>query len=172
MEILVAILHIVGAVIATMVLGTTLFLMGAWVQSRSTKRELEEASLFLEVPLGDLEEDDPALRPKIIHYAASKFSNELFRNRISDLLGTVLTAWNWVGLVAEIAVLAWVAWIAFSDSAGHAIYAWTIIVVALFVSLVSAAVVFACRVLTGRYPGQARQVRKQLASTINTPQII
>ncbi len=167
METLIAILHIGGAVIATMALGTTLFFIGAWMQGRSTKHDLEEASLSLGVPVNVL--DDSSLLPKLIQYSSSKFSSDLLRNRISDFLGILTTIWNWLGLILEIGLLAWIVWITLSQSLDNAIYAWSIVGVALFFSLVSSVLIFFCKVLTGRYPGQARQARKVLVSAMNSP---
>ena len=167
MDTLIAILHIGGAVIAAVVFGTALFFIGTWLQGRSTERNLEEASVSLGVRVSELE--DPALLPKLIQYSSSRFSSELFRNRISDLLGTLTTIWNWMGLILEIALLLWITWITFSQSLENAIYAWSIVGIALFFSLISAVAILLCKILTGRYPGQARQARKSLANAINSP---
>jgi len=164
MDVLIAVLHIVGASVVSMAIGFAFLLLGAWIQQRSHKRGIEEACIALGIPLNGL--DDPAHLPQIIQYAAAKFSSELLRNRISDLLGIVLAAWGVLAFLVELAVLAWISWLTFSTLQA-AVYAWSTVAIAVLASMVSLVVALCCKVLTGRFPGQARQAQKIIATTLD-----
>ena len=54
----------------------------------------------------------------------------------------------------------------YSDGAASAVYMWTVLGAAIFFWLASVAFSFACLLLTGRYPGEAKMARKKLAAFI------
>ncbi len=162
---MVATAHIVGALVALFVLSTLLFLFGAWLDKLRAQRVMEQASLDLGVPQSELM--SPAFEQKLIRYFGARYSDDLLKNRISDLVGFLLGAFNWIVLLLELAVLGFVVWFTFTEDQGNAIYAWLILPISIAAFIVALCVHFVCKLLTGRYPGQAKHVRKILAQSIN-----
>ena len=165
MQTLFAILHITGAVVATFALGTGLHLAAAALQGRRTKRDLAEAALSLGIPVSALE--DPENIPKLVKYSYSKFNSELFRNRISDLTGLMLKVWSWLGITLQIVLLVWVIYETATAGPGNAPYAWFIVALELLFPIIGSVVSLFCRVLTGRYPGQAHCARASLSMAVD-----
>jgi hypothetical protein len=162
METIIAIGHIVGSIVVLTLVGFASVLIGAWESERNQKHLLEEASIQLGITVEDFNKEEIA--PRIIKFASDRYSTELLRNRLSDLCGSIRTGWGWLGVLLQVAILGGVAWYTFADSLGTAVYAWAIVVIALVFWVVSIAFSFVVRLLTGRYPGQAKQARKAIAS--------
>ena len=91
---LIALGHIVGSVVALIVLGIGGLLFAAWEQGHIEKVLLEEASVDLGVPADELEFEENL--QQVLRWSADRYSNELLRNRLSDLCGVVRTAWGWL----------------------------------------------------------------------------
>lgn len=160
-----AILHVVGALVATFAFSLLVLLIVGWEQERTQKRRRQEVSIALGVPIASLENDE-ALIPQMIHYSSKRFSAELLRNRFSDLCGFVLTSWTWLSSLLQVGIVIWVGWLIYTSGADNAVYMWFVLAVAIFSWLVSVACSLACLLLTGRYPGEARMARKGLAALI------
>lgn len=162
MDILIAIGHISGAVIGSFILGLIILFIASWELERNGKRANEELALKLGIPVADLEDEEKSKQhaPKIIEINMEKFSDELFKNRISDFLGIIHKASNGLSKILQVLLIIVVCWYTFTDDLGNAVYAWLInaIIILFFV----ANVVFSlfCKILTGRYPGQAKQARE------------
>lgn len=155
---IIAIAHILGSIIGVFLFGFLILMIAQWESGRNIKRASEELALALRVKVQDLERED--LRPLIQTHLSQKFSSELFKNRFSDLVGVLRNCWNVLGSLAQIAIIVWVAWQAFTGSPEIALYAWSILAVAVFTFLVSLTMGLACKLLTGRYPGEAKLARK------------
>jgi len=160
-----AAVHVVGALAATIALGLLVLVLGAWEQERVQKRRLQDAAMALGVPLASLEQDEELI-PRLIQYSSQRYSGELLRNRISDLCGLVQTVWGWLSTLLQVGIAIGVAWLMFSDGAQTAVVMWLVPAVALFFWLASVAFSFACLLLTGRYPGEAKLARKAIAAVI------
>jgi hypothetical protein len=164
MAILIAIGHIVGALIALMALGIGLQMLGMWESDRNRKFALQEISLALGIPVTEI--DKPEHESRVFQFAATKFSSELLRNRLSDLCAWVQTGWGWLSTLLQVGALIGVIWYAVTDDISNTVHAWWIIAVAFFFWLSSVLFALACKLLTGRFPGQARQARKMLAEVV------
>jgi hypothetical protein len=164
MSALVATGHIVGALIVLFAFGLGVLLLAGWENERNRKSALEEMSLALGLPLSELDNEEH--QEKVVHFAAARFSSELLRNRLSDLCGWVQTLWGWFGTLLQAAVLIGVIWYTFSDDLSNSVHAWWIIAIALFFWISSVLFALICKLLTGRFPGQARQARKMLAEVV------
>lgn len=164
MDVLVAVGHIGGSIIAVVALEIGLLLFGGWETQRNQRKALENAALALGVTVEELDKEE--FRPRLIEFSSARHSTELLRNRVSDLCGALRTVWGWLGSLLQIAILVGVVWYTLTDSLGTAIYAWWIVAVRLFVWLSGAAFSLICKFLTGRYPGEAKQARKALAQFI------
>jgi len=168
MEIIVAIGHILGAILASTLLSFLVMLIAEWEIKRLEKNNAQELSIELGVLVEDLEKEE--LAPRIFQHSSARFSSELLRNRLSDLCGSIRSFWNWLGLGAQLILLAGVIWFTTTDGLHNAIHAWWILAIMLFFWLSNAVFAFACRVLTGRYPGQAKAARKFMADYLKTQQ--
>jgi hypothetical protein len=160
-----AILHVVGALGATFAFGLLVLVIGAWEQERVQKRRFQDASIALGVPVASLENDE-ALIPRLIQYSSQRYSSDLLRNRVSDLCGPVRTAWGWLSTLVQLGIIAGVAWSMYTEGAQNAVVMWSVLAVAIFFWVVSVGFSFACLLLTGRYPGEAKMARKSIAAVI------
>lgn len=160
-----AILHVVGAIGLTFAFGLLVLLIGAWEQERVQQRRLQDASIALGVPVASLENDEELI-PRLIQYSSERYSRELLRNRVSDLCGSLRTAWGWLSTLLQIGIVAGVAWAMYTEGTKNAAVMWSVLGAAIFFWLASVAFSFACLLLTGRYPGEAKMARKSLAAVI------
>lgn len=160
-----AIVHVVGALGLTFAFGLLVLFISAWEQERVQKRRLQDASIALGVPLASLENNDELI-PRLLQYSSQRYSSELLRNRVSDLCGPLRTGWGWLSTIVQVCIVAGVAWSMFTEGAQTAVVMWSVLAVAVFFWLVSLAFSFACLLLTGRYPGEAKAARKSIAAVI------
>ncbi|MDD5321039.1 MAG: hypothetical protein PHD43_10585 [Methylococcales bacterium] len=161
MEILIAIAHILGSIIAVIVFGFLVMLVAAWESERNQKRVLEETSVSLGVKVKDLNNEE--LAPKILQLSSERFSSELLRNRLSDFCGLIRTIWGWLGSLSQVLVLVAVIWYTITDSSENAVYAWFVVGMSISFWVVSVVFSLICKLFTGRYPGEAKQARKVAA---------
>lgn len=169
MSALIAVGHIVGAVVVLVAFGIGAVLLAGWESERNQKTALQEASLALGIRIDDL--DKAQHQERIIQFAAERYSSELLRNRLSDLCGWIQTGWHWISNLLQAGILLGVIWYAVTEDLSNGVYAWLIIGVALFFWVFSVAFGYACQLLTGRFPGQARQSRKSLAEAIERQRV-
>ncbi len=166
MSFLIAVAHLVGAIIVVGLLGLAVQIGANWELKRSEKRLLADLSLELGIPISDLDLEDPL--PSVIELLSQRFSRDLFRNRLSDFCGLVRTGWLWIGSLAQLGVLLVVVWYTFTDDLGNAVYVWWVLAIQIFFVIGSVAFSEACRFITGRYPGQAESGRKILVDYIDS----
>ncbi len=161
MEILIASANIIGSVVILGLFGFVVILFSAWELTKNQKQALEEASLALAIRVEDLDKEEHL--QKLLKYFSEKFSPELFRNRFSDFCGFIRSAWVWLSNIVQAVILIAVLWYTITDDTQNAVYAWSIVGVAIFSFLVSIIFSLTCKLLTGRYPGQAKVARKVVA---------
>ncbi len=164
MSILIAIGHIVGAIIVSFVFGFCVLMLAGWELERNRKTAFKELSLALSIPVGDL--DNKEHQDRIFQFVATRFSSELFRNRLSDLCGWIQTGWGLLSTLLQIGVLLGVIWYTITDDLSNSVQAWWIVAIAFSFWVSSVIFALICKLLTGRFPGQASQARKMLAETI------
>ena len=165
MDLLFAVGHIAGSLVVGLVVGISVFVFATWMGDRIQKQELEEAASKLGVTVADLNNEEVV--PKLIRLSSERFSSELLRNRLSDLCSVIQVVWKWLGTLTQAAVLVAVIWYTFTESTKIAVYAWFLVGIGLFFSISQMLFWFLCRLLTGRYPGQAKGARKALAEFLN-----
>jgi len=161
-----AIAHIVGAIVALGASGLVFLLIGEWEMKKIRKQVAEEASMALGVPIEDL--DDPKYAPQLLKLSVEKFSPELFKNRFSDLCGTIRTLWVWLANIVQLGYLAIVVWFTITESNDSAVYAWFVLGIYLFFLSVVIVFNYFCKLLTGRWPGEAKAARKAAAAWVET----
>ena len=160
-----AIIHVVGALGVTFAFALLVLVIGAWEQERVQKRRIQDACIALGVPVASLENDEKLI-PRVLQYSSQRYSSELLRNRVSDLCGPLRTAWGWLGTLSQVGIVAGVGWYMYTDGAQNAVVMWSVLAVAIFFWLGSVVFSFACLLLTGRYPGEAKMARRSIAAVI------
>jgi hypothetical protein len=164
MPALIATAHILGAFIALSALSLSVLMLAGWESERNRKAALNEMSIALVIPVGEL--DNAEHQARIVQFVATRFSSELLRNRLSDLCGWIQTGWGWLGTFVQVVILLSVIWYTITDDLSNSVHAWWIIAVWFFFWLSSVLFALTCKLLTGRFPGQARQARKMLAEVV------
>jgi hypothetical protein len=157
--------HIAGSIIAYLLLTAGISFLAVWESQRNERRALENAAVELGVPVSSL--NNPELAPQLIKLSSSRYSTELLRNRLSDLAGALVRIWAWLGWALELGVLVAVIWYTATSSTSNAVFAWLIIGIALVFWSVSIIFSLVCKLLTGRYPGEASRARKALLAYVN-----
>ena len=164
MLLLIAIGHILGSIVVMVLLWLFVMQITAWEVQRTKKRKSEEIALSLGITIDEL--NDEAIAPRIFQYASERYSNELLRNRLSDFVGTIIAAWGWLGFIAQLCTLAGVIWNSINNGADNAVFAWSVVGIGVIFMLTSVFVSLGCRLLTGRYPCEAKQTRKALVEVL------
>jgi hypothetical protein len=162
MQIVVSISHFCGVIIFYIALNIGLLLLIGWRNDRNKLHALQEMTLALGIPESQI--DNPENQSAVFKYVSDKFSSERLYNRLSDFLGWIEIAWGWLGIVVQIVYFTAIVWSTVVNDLSNSIYVWWTIPIAIFFWTVSIVFEFFCKVLIGRYPGQARQAMKMLAS--------
>jgi hypothetical protein len=165
METFAAIAHILGAIVSLILLGLVEVLIGSWESTKNEQRAIEEVALALGVGIEEVK--DEVFAPKVLRYSSQKYSSELFVNRFSDFCGVVRTIWGWFSNFLQVVILLLVIWTSFPEDYANAVYAWVILVVAIASYIVSIVFSYLCKLLTGRFPGEAKQARKAAIAWVN-----
>jgi phosphotransferase system glucose/maltose/N-acetylglucosamine-specific IIC component len=76
--------------------------------------------------------------------------------------------WEWLGSIIQIGTFISVCWFTFTDNITTAAYAWFIPLTAVVFWLCSVIFTFVCRLVTGRYPGEAKQARKSATEFLSS----
>lgn len=160
-----AIIHVVGALGASIAFGILIIVLGVWEQQRVQKRRFQDASIALSVPV-DVLENDEAHIPGLLRYLSQRYSGELLRNRVSDLCGVLRSAWGWLSNIVQVGIVAGVCWAIYKEGAESAAFMWLMLAASIFFWLASVAFSFTCLLVTGRYPSEAKFGRKSIASAI------
>ncbi len=164
MTVIIAVAHVLGAIIAVFAFGAAVLALSAWELKRNQKTAAEEISIALGIPAESLDNAENATM--VVRFTAARFSSDLFRNRLSDLCGWVQIGWGWLGTLLQAGVLIGVIWYSFTDDAQNAVHAWWLVGIAIFFWVTSVIFGLVCKLVTGRFPGQARLARKQLAEYV------
>lgn len=164
MDILIAIAHILGSLISLLVIGYVLLMLQIYESKKIKDRAAEEASLELGVKIEDL--DNEEYLKKLLNLYTIKFSSELLKNRLSDFCGFLIKAWGWFSNLIQVVILILVIWYTITDSVHNSIYAWFLPVISVFSLIISLIFSFTCKLLTGRYPGEAKTARKAMIEWI------
>lgn len=166
-----AIVHVVGALVASLAFGFFVLFIQEWEKKRVKRRRMQDASLATGVPVAILETDDSQV-PRLIEHWSHRYSSELLSNRLSDLCGALRTAWGWLSSLVQGGVIVTVAWMMLTEGAENAAGMWLVPVVGAMFWLASIAFSFMCLVLTGRYPGEAKAARKVIAAAIEQRHVV
>jgi hypothetical protein len=159
---LIAIAHIGGTMLVLFILGVLNLWLISWESERNAKRRLQSAALALGGGVEQLEREE--MIPRLVQYSADRFSSELFRNRLADFCGPLRTVWVWLGSLCQLLALGAVVWSAFISGPDVAVVAWSAVGIAIFFWVTTILSSYACLLLTGRFPGEAKAARTALSS--------
>jgi hypothetical protein len=140
-------------------------MLARWEEKRNSKNANQEISLALGIPVDEIGEEEHSV--KVFQYVANKYSSEHFCNRLSDLCGSVQVVWNWVGFALRYGFLIGVIWSTVKYDLSDCVYAWGVLGILLFAWISSYTIGLICYLLTGRFPGQAKQARKLLSGFVS-----
>ncbi len=163
---LIAIGHIIGSIVVTLAFGVVVLAISGWTLEKAEKQRREEIAMKLGVATQDLENEE--LGSKILELASERYSSELLSNRLSDLCGYIRRMWDWLGSLIQIGIFIGVCWFTFTDNITITAYAWFIPSTAVVFWLCSVLFTFVCRLVTGRYPGEAKQARKSATEFLSS----
>lgn len=161
---LIAIGHIVGAIIVLAITGIGALILYSWESERQKTVALQEASLLLGISVDEF--DNTEHQERILQFSAERYSSELLSNRLSDFCGWIQKCWEWISILFQACILLGVIWHTFTNDLSNGVHAWWVIAIALFFLVLSVIFGYACKLLTGRFPGQARRARKLLAEAM------
>ena len=151
--------HVVGALIAWGAVQTGHAPMKSLIEraDQSQRRDMAQA---LGIPL--VEFDDAKHHVQVARLVNERFSSELLRNRLSDLCGLLLRGWWWTGAVIQLGIFITVCWLLFDEGSSVASTMWFVPGAALLLLLMRHSAWLLCKLLTGRFPGEARARRMRL----------
>lgn len=144
-----------GAGIATQVL---MYLFNGWLSKRVEKKRAASMCRTLAIPEDSTDQDDIA---KCWRYMIARYSNELLANRLSDLIGLLVTS---VGVIIGIGMSMW-----YIGMVVYFVWTWDfsepflLFLPLFFIALTficELVIAFICNVLFNRYPGEARKFNK------------
>lgn len=156
-----AIVHLLGALIALELLGLGLIRVAQWSDEKNRARAMQDLARALNISPAEIE--NPIHSARIVQFLSARFDAALLDNRLSDLLGTMQVYWKWAGYLLQYGFLVLVIWHSLTQDKGLSVYAWLVLVIALGVWAFSLLVSWLCLLTTGRYPAQARRTRNKLA---------
>lgn len=160
MHAFIATVNIVGALIVVSLLGMLWAIVAGWINRREKDAIERDMSLDLDLKMGAPPNDETVSMTR--KWMAERYSSELFRNRFSDVCGWIRLAWDSLTGLVILAIFATVLWETVTSDAADAKAVWLVVPVWAALAAPSLAFSMTCKFITGRYPGQARSVRKEL----------
>ena len=152
----IAIAHISGAVFALLVFGVLCIALDLWAGQRYRQRLVEDFALRIGVSVEEVESD--TYWPRCEQLLAERWSSELLGNRIADACGIVRTLWNCIDWLTTAGILAATVWFTAEENS-NALFAWAAPAATVFFAATRMLFSSACRILTGRYPGEPSKGR-------------
>lgn len=159
-----ALVHIVGPLALTGGIYYTVLILSRKWDARAESQIYLQISIALGIPASTLKKDEPT--PEFIGHLSDRYSNDLLRNRVSDLWDATLLIWDLLTHLMLTAVAGFVLWGVATDDKEWANGMWFVPALFLACKCVEAAMVTMCWAITGRYPGEAKRWRKAIAETI------
>jgi len=162
MDIIFALFHILGSLITVLIVFLAIGEFAKWDYERNKKLEREELSLALNLKIDEIFLNKNM--PRVIEYSTIKFSDELLRNRLSDFIGIIRSLFDWIGFLLMPIVFLAVIWFTVIENTDHAVFSWAVIGVAIFFFILTMLLSSICKLITGRFPGEAKAQRESLMS--------
>lgn len=164
MQTLIAIGHIVGALVALEAFGLGLVMLSNSRVEHYQKKSLQVISFTLSIPVDEIDSEENSA--KVLKYFVDRYNPDLLRNRLSDLCGSLQMLWKWIGYLLQYGLLIGVAWLTLAESLAYSVNAWFVLLVAVFVFISTWTFGWVCVLVTGRGPGEAKRERERVNTVI------
>lgn len=165
MDYLIVVGHFLGSIVSLIALKVGYLYFASWREQKEREDAAEEVSLTLGITIDEL--DDTQNTDKVVDFYSSKYSPERFTNRLSDFCALIRTVWVWLGFFAQLAFIGFMIWVVIEQSLRDAKYVWLCIGISLFVFVSSVVFSYVTKLVTGRYPGEAKNARALLVDFID-----
>jgi hypothetical protein len=160
---LIAIANTIGSSVASGLLVYVLFRFSAWELKRKERLRTEEFASKLGVSPYQVESNE--IRPKLMELRSQRYSNELFVNRLSDLVASLIVGWVWAFILISSGSSVYLFWT--TDFETRAAVGWFGLPVILIFFIPILISYYTCHLLTGRYPSEAKEQRKIVMDWLN-----
>ena len=131
---------------------------------RSEARFLYEARGRIDLPW---EEDNfDEIQKQLTCLEHERYSHELFRNRLADLIGTFVFAANIFRSLVLLAVVVFAAWHTILTNLSSAAMVWWVVPIEIVFIVFSISMGWLCQLITGRLPNEPKTARRRF---VNNP---
>lgn len=155
---LIAVIHFAGVVAALL---TIVLVSGNWSNKAGCKRLerlLEVTSLKLTLPLHRVLAGE--YNERIARYMVDRYDTNRLVNRLSDVVQPVFLILELTSYIAQLGIVAFSAWLVFTKDPGYAVFTWFAVPLAVAFLGINTTASATLYLITGRVPGEARQMRK------------
>ena len=156
--------HVLGALALAGCLYYSSLILGSRWGERVEQRTYNDFSIALGVPVSALKRGEHAA--EFVEHLSGRYSNDLLRNRLSDLWDTTLLVCDLLCHLVLVMAAGAVLWAIAVDGREWARGMWAVPAVFAAFKCIEAVMNAMCMALTGRYPGEAKRWRKALAAAI------
>ena len=133
-----------------------------WVLMRLDKKTSAQRAdeMRNRIDLPWIEENYPEIERQLSRAEGDLYSKELFRNRLADLIGTLLFILNVFRSLLVFGILIYAIWDTVAAGLSNAVWIWWVLPVQITFILSSLSIVWLCKLLTGRLPNEPKQSRR------------
>lgn len=156
-----AIVHIVGAIVATYYLLRAMKAAIDWEAKRTGQLQMAEFASKLGISEDECYTGEGQRR--FIELLAERYSSDLLANRLSDFFNLAINVWGWFGALVITGVGGTILWRTIFENRDESAFFWVVPALTLFVIITAAAVNLLCRLLTGSPAGDGKIYRKLAA---------
>ena len=164
MELFIVLLHLTGSIVTVIIINMAVALLAAHLVARNNDRLAIEIARALGVSVNEL--DSNKMKEKVNNVLCEKYSEVLFRNRLSDICGSIRDIYRWGCTTIEVVFICVLLWFIFTESSEYAVYSWAIVGITIFHWVTSYIFSKVCWLFTVSYPGEAKERRESAARGI------
>lgn len=161
---LIAALHVAGAIAVSAAWFWASHNLGLWWGKRAQARCYEAFSLALGVPVSVLKTKRAS--EQVIRFLSERYTTESLRNRLADMVDHLLLAFELLCILLQLVIVGVVLWDVFRFGASQAATIWVLPFIGVFSTFIQSIVIVLCMGLFGRFPGEAKYWREVVAETI------
>ncbi|CAB1078374.1 hypothetical protein D1AOALGA4SA_6119 [Olavius algarvensis Delta 1 endosymbiont] len=154
---LTAVFHIVGVMVALIVVLLASGLIDSHFSQKRFERTLETASVKLDLPRRGVFTGE--YDAQIARYLADRYDADRISNRISDIGRPAFLVLEWFSYAVQLSIVVIAGWCAFTKDPAYAAAAWFALVAAIVFWVVNVLASALMYLATGRVPGEARDAR-------------
>ena len=158
MEILIAIAHFLGALFVSVYAGFV------WFSYYNEKSELAAEKIALDVYSSSSARESSLdeMKKEVLLIFCEKYSSEKFENRLADFFGYLYMPIVFISYIAEVGIFLVVGYFTIFNNLDTAAYFWLVVPFLIVIYFFNYIFSGLCEHLTGRFPGQPRNMRKNM----------